>query len=214
MLLSLMAPVATAQTPADRPDDLERMLGQAADMHQAGDLLGAIEAYRVVLQSSPDRADVRSNLGAAYVKLGRFDDGMEQYREAIRLDPANASYRFNLGLAFYKAVRPADAIPEFRRVLELDPTHRAAVVLLADCQSQTGDDAGVVATLSPHEAAFADDLAYAYLLGMALVRTGEQDRGQVFVDRIFKAGESAEGHLLMGVALHDSLRLQVRGDLV
>ena len=45
-----------------------------------------------------------------------------------------------------------------------------------------------------------NDLAYAYLLGMALVRTGEQERGQVFVDRIFKAGESAEGHLLMGVA--------------
>jgi tetratricopeptide (TPR) repeat protein len=197
---ALMPGMASAQAPADRPDDLDRMLAQAVDMQQAGDLLGAVDAYRIVLQTTPDRADVRSNLGAAYVKLGRFDEGMEQYRQAIRLDPVNASYRFNLALALYKAVRPVDAIPEFRRVLDLDPNHRAALLLLADCQAQTGDDAAVVATLSPHEAAFADDLAYAYLLGMALVRTGAQERGQVFVDRIFKAGESAEGHLLMGVA--------------
>ena len=196
---TLVAP-ALAQAPADRPDELESLLAQAADMHQAGDLLGAIEAYRVVLQSLPERADVRSNLGAAYVKLGRYDEGMEQYREAIRLDPDNAAYRFNLALAYYKAVRPAEAIPEFLEVLRHDPSHKAATLLLADCQFQTGDDAAVVATLAPHEQAFADDLAFAYLYGMALVRTGEQDRGQVFVDRIFKAGESAEGHLLMGVA--------------
>ena len=196
---SLAAP-AFAQAPPGRPDELERVLAQAADMHQAGDLLGAIEAYRVVLQSAPERADVRSNLGAAYVRLGRFDEGMEQYREAIRLEPENVAYRFNLGLAYYKAVRPVEAITEFREVLRLDPAHRAATLLTADCQFQIGDDAAVVATLAPHEAAFADDLAYAYLYGMALVRTGEQARGQVFVDRIFKQGESAEGHLLMGVA--------------
>jgi tetratricopeptide (TPR) repeat protein len=200
LLVCSQALPALAQAPADRPDEIERVLAQAADMHQAGDLLGAVEAYRVVLQTSPERADVRSNLGAAYVKLGRFDDGMEQYREAIRLDPGNATYRFNLALAYYKAVRPSEAIPEFREVLRLEPAHRAATLLLADCQFQTGDDAAVVATLAPHESAFADDLAYAYLYGMSLVRTGEQERGQVFVDRIFKAGESAEGHLLMGVA--------------
>ena len=112
---SLLPGMAAAQAPADRPDDLDRMLAQAVDMQQAGDLLGAVDTYRIVLQSMPDRADVRSNLGAAYVKLGRFDEGMEQYREAIRLDPVNASYRFNLALALYKAIRPVEAIPEFRR---------------------------------------------------------------------------------------------------
>jgi len=85
-------------------------------------------------------------------------------------------------------------------VLALEPAHRAARLLLADCQTQTGDDKGVVETLATHDAAFADDLAYAYLLGMALVRTGDQPRGQVYIDRIFRAGESAEGHLLMGLA--------------
>jgi Tfp pilus assembly protein PilF len=35
---------------------------------------------------------------------------------------------------------------------------------------------------------------------MAMVRSGQVDQGQVFIDRIFKAGESPEGHLLMGLA--------------
>lgn len=199
LVLGGLAP-AFAQAPADRADDLDRMLAQAVEMHQAGDLLGAVNAYRVVLQSTPDRPDVRSNLGAALVRLGRLEEGIAEYREAIRLEPGNAAYHFNLGLAYYKGVRPQEAIPEFRNVLALDQTHRAARLLLADCQSQTGDDAGVVETLAPHEAEYGEDLAYAYLLGMALVRTGEQARGQVFVDRIFKAGESAEAHVLMGLA--------------
>jgi tetratricopeptide (TPR) repeat protein len=199
LVLTSLAP-AFAQAPAGRADELDTMLAQAASLHQAGDLLGAVEAYRVYLQSVPDRADVRSNLGAALVRLGKVEEGIVEYREAIRVEPGNPAYRLNLGLAFYKAMRPQEAIPEFRQVLAVDPSHRQARLLLADCQSQTGDDAGVVETLGAHEAAYADDLAYAYLLGMALVRTGDQQRGQVHVDRIFKAGESAEGHLLMGLA--------------
>jgi tetratricopeptide (TPR) repeat protein len=199
LVLTSLAP-AFAQTPAGTADQLDSMLAQAASLHQAGDLLGAIETYRVYLQSMPGRADVRSNLGAALVRLGRVEEAVGEYRQAIALDPSNPAYRLNLGLAFYKALRPQEAIAEFRQVLAIDPSHRQARLLLADCQSQTGDDAGVVQTLADHDAAYADDLAYAYLLGMALVRTGDQQRGQGYVDRIFKAGESAEGHLLMGLA--------------
>jgi tetratricopeptide (TPR) repeat protein len=47
---------------------------------------------------------------------------------------------------------------------------------------------------------FADDLAYAFLLGTALLHTGDAVEGQKYVDRIFGAGESAESHLLMGTA--------------
>ena len=55
--------------------------------------------------------------------------------------------------------------------------------------------------LTPREEQFGEDLAYAYLIGTALVRRGEAQRGQVFIDRIFKNGDSAEGRLLMGIAL-------------
>lgn len=194
---ALAAAVAAAAQP---PSDVDQLLAQAADMHQAGDLLGAVAAYRVVLQTVPDRADVRSNLGAAYVRLGQFEDAFREYNEAIRLDPDNPTYHFNLGLAHYKAGDRDAAIPELARSLELDPANRSAVLLLADCYLQTGRDKDVVALLTPRDAEFPDDLAYAYLLGMALIRSGDQESGQVLVDRVFRAGESAEAHLLMGMA--------------
>jgi tetratricopeptide (TPR) repeat protein len=191
-----IARVANAQS----SENLDALLAQAVDMQQAGDLLGAVEAYRVILQTVPDRADVRSNLGAAYVKLGRLEDGLREYREAIRLDEANPTYHFNYGLALYKSGQHEAAATELQRVTELDASNRGAVLLLGDCLLQLGRDADVIALLSPRDADFSSDLAYAYILGMALVRRGEMERGQVLIDRIFKAGESAEGHLLMGMA--------------
>ena len=193
---SLAAPMASAQA----SDDLDQLLAQALDMHQAGDLLGAVEAYRVVLQTVPDRADVRSNLGAAYVRLGQFDDALREYGEAVRIEPGNATYRFNLGLALYKADQIEEAALELERVVELEPGQFNAILVLADCYSQLERDAEVIELLSPLDAAFADNLAYAYLLGHSLLRSGQQEAGQVLIDRIFRAGESAEGHLLMGLA--------------
>ena len=148
---------------------------------------------------APDRADIRSNLGAALVGLGRFTEGIEEYRKALatRDDP---QIRLNLALALYKAGRAQEGVPEFQHVLQQDPANKQATLLLADCLLQLERDREVVDLLAPRETDFPEDLAYAYLLGTALLRQGETDRGQVLIDRIFKRGESAEGHLLMGLA--------------
>jgi tetratricopeptide (TPR) repeat protein len=202
VLLLLTTRSAPAQAPSEAPvqTDVDQLLAQALDKQQAGDLIGAVDDYRIVLQSLPDRADVHSNLGAAYVALGQFEDGMREYREALRLDPQKPIYHFNLGLALYKAGQVEEALAELLRVRELDPTNKNALLLAADCQLQLERDADVIASLSPHQAEFPTDLAFAYILGMAMVRSGQTEEGQVLIDRIFKAGESAEGHLLMGLA--------------
>jgi tetratricopeptide (TPR) repeat protein len=196
--LSAQTPAASA-TQSSTPD-VDQMLGRALAMQQAGDLLGAVQAYQVVLQSEPGRADVRSNLGAAFIALGRFDEGMKEYKAAIAADPNNPTYHFNLGLAYYKAGRHEDAVPEFAEVLKVAPGNQKALLLQGDSLLQLDRDADVIALLQPHQNEFPTDLAFAYLLGMAMVRSGQVDQGQVFIDRIFKAGESPEGHLLMGLA--------------
>jgi tetratricopeptide (TPR) repeat protein len=196
--LSAQTPAASA-TQSSTPD-VDQMLGRALAMQQAGDLLGAVQAYQVVLQSEPGRADVRSNLGAAFIALGRFDEGMKEYKAAIAADPNNPTYHFNLGLAYYKAGRHEEAVPEFAEVLKVAPGNQKALLLQGDSLLQLDRDADVIALLQPHQNEFPTDLAFAYLLGMAMVRSGQVDQGQVFIDRIFKAGESPEGHLLMGLA--------------
>jgi tetratricopeptide (TPR) repeat protein len=168
-------------------------------LHQAGDVIGAIDAYEQALKLTPWRLDARSNLGAAYARLGRFDAAIEQYRKALETDPGQVAIRFNLGLSLYKTGLAEEAAAEFQQVLDRDPSQRGALVLLADCELQMGRDARVVELLSPFEAEMGEDRLYNYLLGTALLRTNDVRRGQAAIDRLFRGGESAEGHLLLGI---------------
>ena len=79
-----------------------------------------------------------------------------------------------------------------------------------------GDAQAVIALLEPIEKKVgkqierantkenANDLAIAYMLGMAYLRAGKADLGQVRIDRILRNGESAEAHVLMGLALREA----------
>ena len=106
----------------------------------------------------------------------------------------------NLALAYYKSGRPNEAIQPLKIVVATNPDAKNAYLILADCYLQTGQYPDAVTLLQPREAMFQDDLAFAYVLGTALVRTGDERQGQQYIDRIFKTGDSAEGHLLMGIA--------------
>ena len=112
----------------------------------------------------------------------------------------NNAVRLNLALAYYKSARPNQAIPQLNRVVASDPEARNAYLVLADCYLQTGKDKEVITLLKPREQLFGQDLAYAYLLGTALLYSGDQAEGQRYVDRVFGAGDSAEAHLLLGLA--------------
>lgn len=191
--LSLYAQAPNAQ-------DFERLFVRALELQQAGDVLGAIDTYKAALTILPDRADALSNLGAAYVRLGQYDDAIKHYDAALKSDPMSHTVRLNLALAYYKSARPHLAVPHLKRVLASDPEARNAYLVLADCYLQTGQDQEAVSLLKPREQMFGNDLAYAYVLGTALLHVDRVAEGQTYVDRIFGAGESAEAHLLMGIA--------------
>lgn len=191
---------APVRAQAQNAQDFERLFVRALELQQVGDTLGAIDTYKAALTIIPDRSDALSNLGAAYVRLGQFDDGIAQYEAALKSDPDSSTIRLNLGLAYYKSARPVPAIAQLKHVVASDPEARNAYLVLADCYRQTGQDQELAALLKPRERMFGDDLAYAYLLGTALMHLNEVVDGQKYIDRIFRAGESAEGHLLMGVA--------------
>src|ERR1039458_2273054 len=49
-------------------------LDRAIQLHQAGDLAGAVREYEACIAAEPNRVEARSNLGAVLVKLGRYQD--------------------------------------------------------------------------------------------------------------------------------------------
>ena len=80
------------------------------------------------------------------------------------------------------------------------PEDLQTTLLLSMCQMRLGKYQTVIELLEPVANRNPNDMAVGYLLGMALIRGDQPDRGQVYVDRILRNGDSAEARLLMGTA--------------
>jgi tetratricopeptide (TPR) repeat protein len=183
---------------------VEREFERATQLHQNGDLHGAVRAYLAILAAHPARVDVRSNLGAAYSALGRYEDAIEQYKRALIIDGTNYAIRFNLALAYYKAAWFSEAATELEKFIAAvpnSPQTANAQLVLADCQVRLGEYKKVIQLLSPLADVDSNNRTLAYLLGSALIGDGQLDKGQAIIDRLFRHEDSAEAHLLMASIL-------------
>jgi tetratricopeptide (TPR) repeat protein len=172
---------------------------RALQLQQSGDLEGAVRAYREFLQANPRSIEALSNLGAVYARLGRYSDAIAQYKLALEQNSYNIPIHFNLALAYYKSAQFPEAAAQLEIVKSAQPEDGKAVLLLADCHLQMGENKKVIEMLSPLQASFGSDQAFLYLLGTALIREGRPE-GQQLVDKILRNGESAEAHLMLGTA--------------
>jgi tetratricopeptide (TPR) repeat protein len=191
----LLACVACLNAQSSAPEEI---LKQAITLHQAGDLNGAIAAYRKYLVARPDSFMALSNLGAAYAGVARYEDAVAQYQHALKLQPGNVKVELNLALAYYKTGRRSLAAEEAAKVHRAEPNELQPALILADCWLAMGKNNEVVDLMTPFSARSPDDLGVAYLLGTALVRDNQIERGQVVIGRILRDGDSAESHLLLG----------------
>jgi len=189
-----LAPLAVAQ----EADPKALIEGALAD-HKAGRFAEAIAGYQRFLELQPKSIEIRSNLGAALAHEGRYQEAIDQYRQALNLDATRTAVRLNLALALYKAWDIAEAAQELEKVVTAQPDTKNARLLLADCYLRMGQFKKVVETLAILEPTAADDHAVAYLMGMALILDEQPARGQVLIDLILRAGDSAQARLLMGV---------------
>lgn len=196
----IAATVARAQAP-DVDPALIAIAQAALKAQQQGHLAEAEAGYRRFLEAEPRNVEVLGNLGVVYAGLGRYDDAIATYRKALDISSLSTPIRMNLAIAYYKAARCAEALPELALVLQSDPGLYSAQLLSADCHMQLGQYDKAIARLRPIAADHADDAAFNYVLGMALLQNKQANEGAVYLDRILKQGDSAEARLLMGVAL-------------
>jgi Flp pilus assembly protein TadD len=188
-----LAPAQAQMTP-------QQLVQDAMQKQQAGDLQGAVTEYREFLKLHPEATAIHSNLGAALVGLGRFEEALPEYKTALKQSPKLASARLNLALAYYKMGRIDDAVTELEKVYVEEPANHQAVLLLADCYLRMAREDDVIRVLEPEEQKYPDDMAVAYMLGTALIRQKRVEEGEVLVDQILRNGDSAEAHLMMGSA--------------
>ncbi len=183
---------------------VDQQFARATQLHQAGDLQGAVSAYTAILEKYPARVDVRSNLGAAYSALGRYEQAIEQYKRALLIDGTNPAIRFNLAMAYYKAAWFTETAAELEKFVAAVPNNPQTInahLVLADCYVRLGEYKKVIQGLSPIADSDPSNRTVAYLLGSALIGDGQLERGQAIIDRLFRHEDSAEAHLLMASIL-------------
>ena len=188
-----LASAAWSQQSAGEP-----ILRHAIELHQSGDIEGAIREYRAYLKQVPHNVMARSNLGAALSRAGRYEEAIAEYKLALEREPGSLPIRVNLALAYYKTAQISSAAEYLATVVKQQPSNRQAVFLLADCDLRLGENKKVIELLTPLEKESPDDKALIYLLGTALIRDEQPKRGQLLVDRILRDGDSAEARLLLG----------------
>jgi Flp pilus assembly protein TadD len=180
------------------------LIQRARELQEKGDLTGAASAYETFLTVHPNEAGMHSNRGVILAQLGRFEEAEIEYVAALRLSPENPDIELNLALAYYKSGRIPEASRQLVQLLPRAEGKEQVVLLLADCLLRTGDNRGVIDLLRPLREKNAEDLAVAYLLGMALIRDNRIQDGQTVLDRILKDGNTAEAHFLLGSQMFSS----------
>ena len=195
VIIGLLASALCAQPAASS----EALLQHAITLQQAGDLDGAIRAYREYLAAEPDSVQARSNLGAALARAGHYDEAIAEYDRAIRKSPDNPALLLNVGLAYYKTGRLAEAAARFEQAVSLAPQFKEQVtLLLASCYNNLARYKEAVTLLASLEESKAGDPAFDYLYGTALIGYGQAAGGAAVIHRILSRGDSAEARLLRG----------------
>lgn len=198
LFLLLSASFAPAQQ--GQPD---RLLSNAIEAQQRGDLPTAIREYEALLKLKPNMVEVRVNLGAALADSGRFDDAIAQYRLALPEVPDKNPIRLNMGLAYYKKGDLESASHEFEELHKVRPEDAQVAILLGDSEVRLGRGAEAVAMLSPMEAANAANPDFEYVLGTALLQAGKRREGAQKLSQLAEQTHNADAYLLAGSTFLD-----------
>lgn len=110
-----------SQPPA-LPPPLAKLLYDGYQQQLRGQYEDAARAYRKILKSAPDHADVIQLLGICRARQGREIEAIELYRKALARRPDDAKCLYNLALAYGALKREAEEVAAMGEAFARDPT--------------------------------------------------------------------------------------------
>ena len=96
-----------------------------------GDLVTAIEKYRLALAFKKDDPQILFSLGLALFQQGKIAEAIEQVEQAKAVGLKNAAFCTQLGIIYYNHGMAERAMKEFKEALQLDSTAIQPHVYLA-----------------------------------------------------------------------------------
>jgi Flp pilus assembly protein TadD len=146
-----------------------------------------VVAAEAAVQTSPNDAQARDHLAAAYVSANRLQDGIAQFGEALKISATDRAGLLGRGIAYIKAGQVDLAQADLQKFIDgngtgefakTDPQLEHAYYELGVVQLQKTDAAGAVTTLQKALAIDAGDADALYSLGQALNKTGDPTKAE------------------------------------
>jgi FkbM family methyltransferase len=152
-------------------------LQQGWRIHQAGDIAGAEQMYRGVLQGDPNNANAWCYLGIACHDLDRFDEAVAAYQRAIQIQPKFPIAYNNLGNTLRMQKRLAESLRCFDEALRQQPGYvnahknKGTALVWEGCLAEALESYAQALELAP------DDAETHKNLGVIMLLQGRFDEG-------------------------------------
>ena len=108
------------------PSDVNALLANAINAHQAGQLRNAQMSYRAVLKKAPKHPVALHFLGICKIQDGQPDKGIELVREALSVEPDYFEAHYNLACALQALGQLDQAAVHYTKVLAVNPDNQDA----------------------------------------------------------------------------------------
>ena len=159
-------------------NDLElsgRQLSRQADEAIArGDLKGATELLKQIVQERPDLSQPRLNLGQVLQLQGRADEAISVFQETAEKFPQEALAQFNLGTAREMSGELDAAAASYREALRLKPDYADAFFCLGFLLKKQNDARGAAEVLRQAVSTNPGFVPCRRLLGQTLEELGDR----------------------------------------
>jgi len=100
---------------------IQKLLNQAMDLHQSGNLKQAGALYRTLLQKDPTHADALHLLGGIMGQMGKHEAAITLISSAITQKPGVALFRSNLAMVLIAADGHREALKAADEALAIEP---------------------------------------------------------------------------------------------
>ena len=163
--------------------------------NDVGDLFAGFstrQSFRRYLEAStvnPRDSDAHCQLGLIYLQRRQYSEAIKSFERAVEIDPREADAHFQLGRIARLQGRFDDALKQFEAVAKIDPQHSQNEVWreIGDAYIAAARYAEARPALERYVEKRSYDPEGLYLLGLALVKTGDTSQAREMLERCVEA---------------------------
>lgn len=150
---------------ADLSPQVQEYFQAAKQAEKAGDYAKAVDAYRSILKTMPELAEVHQNLGLVYYIQVKNREAIESFQQALKGKPNLLGANLFLGMAYARTNQYEKAIAPLKKAISLNPNERNAYLNLGLSYVETGRYHEAAETLQRGLDQFPKDIDMLYNLG-------------------------------------------------